>query len=116
MAKQLADLTCDACHSGPPPVTGEELVVLRLQIPEWELVVSDGMPQLRRDFEFDNFREALEFANRVGAAAELEGHHPELTVGWGHVTVTWWTHAIRNLHRNDFVLAARTDRLYLQHK
>jgi 4a-hydroxytetrahydrobiopterin dehydratase len=69
-----------------------------------------GIPRLERVFEFPDFARALTFTNRVGALAEAEGHHPALLTEWGKVTVTWWTHAIRGLHRNDFVMAARTDR------
>ena len=69
------------------------------------------MRRLERAFTFSDFAAALAFTNRVGAAAEAEGHHPALLTEWGRVTVTWWTHAIRGLHRNDFVMAAKTDAL-----
>ena len=81
-------------------------------MPEWELAEVDGVKRLRRVFAFDDFASALEFTNRVGAAAEEEGHHPALLTEWGRVTVSWWTHKIKGLHRNDFVMAAKTDQLY----
>ena len=80
-------------------------------MPEWELVEVDGVERLRRVFSFDDFAGALAFANEVGELAEREGHHPALLVEWGRTTVSWWTHKIRGLHRNDFVMAAKTDRI-----
>ena len=80
-------------------------------VPEWNVVERDGIRRLERVFPFPDFATALTFTNRVGALAESEGHHPALLTEWGRVTVTWWTHAIGGLHRNDFVMAARTDGL-----
>ena len=70
------------------------------------------MRNLERVFKWKNFVQALAFTNRVGELAEEEGHHPALLTEWGKVTVTWWTHKIKGLHRNDFIMAARTDQLY----
>lgn len=72
----------------------------------------EGIPRLERAFRFPDFAGAMDFARRVGAAAEAADHHPSLLVEWGRVTVSWWTHKIRGLHRNDFVMAAKTDALY----
>jgi 4a-hydroxytetrahydrobiopterin dehydratase len=107
----LAREKCVACRRDEPTVTAAETAELRQHIPEWELVEEDGVQRLRRAFRFDDFAQALEFTNRVGAAAEAEDHHPSLVTEWGRVTVTWWTHAIHGLHRNDFIMAAKTDRL-----
>ncbi len=85
---------------------------LRREVPAWAVVEREGVPRLERTFSFRNFAEALRFTNRVGELAEEEGHHPALLTEWGKVTVAWWTHKIRGLHRNDFVMAAKTDRLY----
>jgi 4a-hydroxytetrahydrobiopterin dehydratase len=85
---------------------------LRREVPEWAVVERDGVLRLERTFRFPDFAEALRFTNRVGELAEQEGHHPALLTEWGRVTVSWWTHKIRGLHRNDFVMAAKTDRLY----
>jgi 4a-hydroxytetrahydrobiopterin dehydratase len=82
------------------------------QIPEWRVVERDGVARLERVFRFANFAEALAFTNEVGALAEAAGHHPAITTEWGRVTVGWWTHAIAGLHRNDFVMAAKTDDRY----
>ncbi len=107
----LVDQHCEACRRGAPTVSEEEVAALRPQIPDWELREVDGVPRLQRTFRFDDFAGALAFTNRVGALAESEGHHPALMTEWGRVTVSWWTHKIRGLHRNDFVMAARTDTL-----
>jgi 4a-hydroxytetrahydrobiopterin dehydratase len=107
----LAQMTCVACRRDAPTVTDEEIAELSPQIPDWELVEEDGIRRLRRVFPAADFAEALAFANRVGELAEAEGHHPALLVEWGRTTVTWWTHKIRGLHRNDFVMAAKTDAL-----
>ena len=82
-----------------------------LQIPDWEIIVIDGIKQLRRTFTFNNFVDALSFTNKVGAIAEEEGHHPAILTEWGKLTVTWWTHKIKGLHVNDFIMAAKTDKL-----
>jgi 4a-hydroxytetrahydrobiopterin dehydratase len=112
MIERLSDEECVACRSDAPTVTDDELAELRPRVPDWELLELDGVPRLRRTFGFDDFGHALEFTNRVGAIAEAEGHHPALLTEWGRVTVSWWTHKIRGLHRNDFVMAAKTDELY----
>jgi len=92
-------------------VTAEEIAELKPQIPEWDIVERDGIPRLERTYRFKNFAEALEFTNRVGALAEEEGHHPAILTEWGKVTVSWWTHKIKGLHRNDFIAAAKTDQI-----
>jgi len=111
----MADLTgqkCSACRPDTPPVTEEEKAKLMPQIPDWQIVQCEEMPRLERVYKLHDFVHALEFTNQVGAIAEEEGHHPALLTEWGQVTVGWWTHAIRNLHINDFIMAAKTDRVY----
>ena len=108
---ELTAEKCDACRAGAPPVTEAEKAELLPQIPEWKIVEREGIPRLERTFQFDNFVDALAFTNKVGALAEQEGHHPAILTEWGKVTVTFWTHKIRNLHRNDLIMAAKTDRL-----
>src|SRR5687767_541436 len=107
---------CTACRSDAPRVTGEEIAQLAPQIPDWRQIESEGIPRLERVYAFPNFASALAFSDRVGALAEQEGHHPAILTEWGRVTVTWWTHKIRGLHRNDFIMAAKTDRLFDQTK
>ena len=100
---------CVACRRDAPKVTEEEVAELRPAIPDWQLIEDDGMRQLNRAFKFDDFAGAMAFASKVGAAADKDDHHPRITVEWGRVSVTWWTHKIRGLHRNDFIMAAKTD-------
>ena len=102
---------CVACRADAPLVSDAELRDLRREIPDWRVVEREGITRLERVFTFPDFAVALAFTNRVGASAEAEGHHPALLTEWGRVTVTWWTHVIKGLHRNDFVMAAKTDAL-----
>ncbi len=103
---------CVACRRDSPRVTEAEIAQLKPEIPDWELVERDGIQRLERAFRFTDFVEALAFTDRVGALAQEEGHHPALLTEWGRVTVNWWTHKIHGLHRNDFVMAAKTDSLH----
>jgi 4a-hydroxytetrahydrobiopterin dehydratase len=107
----LVNEKCIACRRDAPRVPEEEVPALRQEIPDWELIEQDGIPRLQRVYRFDNFADALAFTMRVGELAESEGHHPAILTEWGRVTVSWWTHKIRGLHRNDFIMAAKTDRL-----
>lgn len=110
---QLIQERCVACRRDSLPVEQEEVAGLHPQVPEWDLISEDGISKLERVFKFNNFQRALDFTNEVGNLAEAEGHHPRLVTEWGRVAVTWWTHKIRNLHRNDFVMAAKSDQIYL---
>ncbi len=103
-----------ACRRDAPTVTDAEVAELKPQILEWSLLERDSIKRLERVFKLDNFASALAFTNKVGELAEGEGHHPAILTEWGRVTVTWWTHKIRGLHRNDFIMAAKTDRLYAE--
>ena len=110
----LHQLKCVACRAGEPTVTDSEIDMLHPQIPEWQVKEVDGVKRLERVFKFKNFAQALEFTNKVGAAAEVENHHPLLITEWGKVTVNWWTHKISGLHQNDFIMAAKTDEIHQQ--
>ena len=105
---ELSKRVCVPCGPGTPPLTGDEISRLAGGVPDWEVVERH---HLRRRFSFKNFREALGFANRVGELAEEQGHHPDLSFGWGYAEVSVWTHAINGLSENDFVLAAKVDAL-----
>ena len=107
----LRNERCTTCRRDSPQVTTEEIKELKLQAPEWKLLERESLLRLERTFRFSNFAEALSFTNRVGGLAEEEGHHPAILTEWGQVTVTLWTHAIRGLHRNDFIMAAKIDSL-----
>src|SRR5437867_5235482 len=109
---ELTRQKCVACRADAPRVTEQEIAELKPQIPDWELVEREGIPRLERVYRFKNFAQALSFTVKVGKLAEEEGHHPAILTEWGRVTVSWWTHKIRGLHRNDFIMAAKTDQLY----
>jgi len=108
----LAEQKCVACRAGAPQVTDAEITELKPHIPEWQIVEREQIARLERIFKFKDFQQALHFTNAIGAVAEAEGHHPAILTEWGKVTVTWWTHKIRGLHRNDFIMAAKTDQLF----
>ena len=109
---ELHKNTCEACRVGAPLITEEEKTQLLPQIPEWEIINEGGIEQLSRTYKFNNFILGMEFANRVGEIAEEEGHHPAILIEWGKVNVCWWTHKIKGLHKNDAIMAAKTDQLY----
>jgi 4a-hydroxytetrahydrobiopterin dehydratase len=94
-----------------PPLDDLQIAMFKPQTPNWQVIEVDGIKRLQRAFKFKNFTEALAFTNQVGALAEAEDHHPTLVTEWGKVTVTWWTHKIKGLHQNDFIMAAKTDAL-----
>jgi 4a-hydroxytetrahydrobiopterin dehydratase len=108
----LNSLKCVPCRGDEPPASLKEIQNYRSQIPEWEVKQLDGVKQLERSFKFEDFKQALRFTNKIGEIAEEEGHHPVITTQWGKVKVSWWTHKIKGLHRNDFIMAAKTDEKY----
>jgi 4a-hydroxytetrahydrobiopterin dehydratase len=110
----LGEMNCVACRRDAPTVSEAEIAELQPQVPEWEITEQEGIKKLSRVFRFDDFANPLAFTNALGELAEEEDHHPALLTEWGRVTVTWWTHKIRGLHRNDFVMAAKADELYRQ--
>jgi 4a-hydroxytetrahydrobiopterin dehydratase len=110
----MADLTklkCVACRSSEPTLTDEQITALQPEVTEWQVTEENGEKRLQRIFKFINFAEAIMFTDKVGAIAEEEDHHPLIVTEWGKVTVQWWTHKIRGLHQNDFIMAAKTDKL-----
>lgn|SRR5690554_503175 len=107
----LSDQTCEVCQVGAPLITEKELDELMPQIPEWRLNNETDEQKVQRTFVFDDFVGALEFTNKVGELAESVGHHPAILLEWGKVTVQWWTHKIKGLHRTDLIMAAKTDKL-----
>lgn len=109
---QLINMKCTACRGGEPPLTDAELAQFGPQVPGWTISEVEGRKRLEGVFQFEDFAQALAFTNRVGELAEEEGHHPALLTEWGKVTVSWWTHKIGGLHRNDFIMAAKTDQAY----
>ena len=108
----LAKERCVACRRDSPRVTDEELGQLHPDVSDWTLTDEGGIKRLGRTFAFRDFAGALEFTSRVGESAEQEGHHPRIVLEWGKVEVAWWTHKIKGLHRNDFIMSAKTDDIY----
>ena len=105
----LAMLRCVPCKGGTPPLRGAELDDLLARLGnDWRVVEQH---HLEKEFRFKNFREALDFTNRVGDLAEEQGHHPDIHIHWNKVELVLWTHAIGGLHENDFVMAAKLERL-----
>jgi 4a-hydroxytetrahydrobiopterin dehydratase len=104
----LASKTCVPCRGGVPPLKGSQLAELAAQVPQWQIV---NEHHLTRNFAFPDFRQALDFVNRVGAIAEEQGHHPDILLTWGSAEITIWTHKIDGLTESDFILAAKIDKL-----
>jgi len=107
----LRQMKCVSCRSDEPTLTDAVVAELQPQVADWQVKEVDGMKRLERVFKFKNFAQALEFTKQVGAIAEAEDHHPLIITEWGRVTIQWWTHKIGGLHKNDFIMAAKTDEL-----
>lgn len=107
----LDEKTCTPCRGGVPPLTGKDLEAIHQQLPDpadWKVV---NEHHLTRAYTFPNFKQALDFVNKVGAAAEEQGHHPDIVLKWGKVEIALWTHKIDGLTESDFIMAAKIDRL-----
>ena len=102
---------CEACRADAPRVTDDELPDLLKQIPDWQPITTGSVLKLNKVFNFENYAEAISFTNKIAELAEEEDHHPAILLEWGKVEVTWWTHKISGLHKNDFIAAAKTDQL-----
>ena len=107
----LSQETCNSCRPGAVALGAAEQAQLLSQLDGWQIETRDAIAQLEKSFNFSDFAQALAFTNAVGALAEAADHHPALLTEWGKVTVTWWTHSLGGLHRNDFIMAARTSAL-----
>lgn len=105
----LAEKSCEPCRGGVPPLAAEDARHMLTHAPGWE-ILNDPM-RISRSFEFKDFKAALAFVNQVGAIAEEEQHHPDLRFGWGYCTVELYTHKIKGLHENDFIVAAKINAL-----
>jgi len=104
----LAERQCVPCRGGVPPLAGEQLKEFSAQLHGWQVV---NEHHLQESYEFKNFRETLDFVNRIGELAEEQGHHPDICFGWGKADISIWTHKIDGLTESDFVLAAKIDKL-----
>lgn len=105
---ELARKNCVPCRGGVPPLKGDQLTALQLQVNGWQVVDEH---HLVKTFKFHDFRQALVFTNRVGELAEQQGHHPNIALSWGKVEISIWTHKINGLTESDFILAAKIDHL-----
>jgi 4a-hydroxytetrahydrobiopterin dehydratase len=109
MPVALAEKSCTPCRGGVPPLSEPEAAAYHIQAPEWKLL--DQATRIERTYRFNNFREAFGFVERAAELAEAEGHHPDITFGWGYATVSLRTKKIKGLHENDFIMAAKLDRI-----
>jgi 4a-hydroxytetrahydrobiopterin dehydratase len=109
MSEALAEKRCTPCRGGIPPLTRDEALSFQAQAPNWGL--ADNVHRIERTFRFRNFREALAFVEEVGELAETEGHHPDISFGWGYATVSLSTKKIKGLHENDFIMASKIDQI-----
>lgn len=108
----LTEENCTACRAGSATINRAQAETLLQQLPGWDILAFDHVEHLVKTFNFNNFVNAMRFTIAVGELAEAANHHPTLITTWGKVTVHWWTHAINGLHRNDFIMAAKTERLF----
>ena len=106
----LASSSCEACRIDAPIVSDNEASMLIKEIEGWDLI-NDGIKKLKKEFSFSNYSDSVDFSNKVADMAEKEDHHPQIILEWGKVTVIWWSHKIKGLHKNDFICAAKTNNI-----
>jgi 4a-hydroxytetrahydrobiopterin dehydratase len=106
---ELEKKKCIPCEGGLDPLSQNEAAALMEKVPGWTLV--DAGIKIQRKYSFGDFVSSLEFVNKLGALAEAEGHHPDISLGWGYAEILFFTHAIGGLHENDFIMAAKTNEL-----
>ena len=104
---ELADKKCIPCAGGVPPLKGRDLTLLLEKVGNGWITVNEH--HLYKKYDFPDFRQALDFTNRVGELAEQQGHHPDIYLAWGKVILTVWTHKIDGLTESDFIFAAKAD-------
>jgi 4a-hydroxytetrahydrobiopterin dehydratase len=107
----LSKSSCEVCRTGAPKVSDQEIINFLQSLPEWKIAEESNILKLKRVFELKDFKETIKFVNLIAELAEDEGHHPVLLLEFDTVTVWWWTHKIEGLHKNDFIMAAKTDEL-----
>jgi len=110
----LASEQCEACQIDAPKLNESEIAALSATLPDWEVVVEKDIPRLKRRYKLKNYVAAQQFVMAVGELAEEIGHHPVIHFSWGWASVYWWSHEIKGLHRNDFIMAAKTDAVFNQ--
>jgi 4a-hydroxytetrahydrobiopterin dehydratase len=109
---ELAKLHCSPIGATTPRLNEHDVNQLKAKLPGWVTYEKDAELHLEKVYEFEDFRKAIAFTNQVAQVANEENHHPALLTEWGKVTVTWWTHKIKGLHQNDFIMAAKTEQIY----
>ena len=112
MSNELSQSSCEACRVDAPVLSEQEIKELAPQIPSWMVHEEDGIKRLICSFAFSSYEDSVNFTNKVAKLAEEEDHHPEIVLEWGNVTVSWWSHKIKGLHKNDFICASKTDNLF----
>ena len=112
MSNELSQSSCEACRLDAPVLSEQEIKELAPQIPSWIVHEEDGIKRLICSFAFSSYEDSVNFTNKVAKLAEQEDHHPEIVLEWGNVTVSWWSHKIKGLHKNDFICASKTDDLF----
>jgi 4a-hydroxytetrahydrobiopterin dehydratase len=110
LVSDLAASSCEACRIDAPLVSDDEVSILINEIEGWD-VIDDGVKKLKKEFSFSNYSDSVDFSNKVADMAEQEDHHPQIILEWGKVTVIWWSHKIKGLHKNDFICAAKTNNI-----
>ena len=112
MSNELSQSSCEACKVDAPMLSEQEIKKLAPQIPSWMIHEEEGIKRLICSFAFSSYEDSVNFTNKVAKLAEEEDHHPEIVLEWGNVTVSWWSHKIKGLHKNDFICASKTDNLF----
>ena len=110
--EELTKKKCVPCEGGVPPATKEQAEEFLKKLDGWDMIDESDIPKIKRDFKFKNFKEAMEFVNKVADLAEEEQHHPDILIhGWNNVKITFYTHSIKGLHENDFIMAAKVNEI-----
>ena len=112
LPNDLVTSSCEACRADSPVLEDNEIQELLSQIPSWRVFEEDEIKKIICSFVFLNYDDSRNFLNQVADLAEKEDHHPEIILEWGKVTVSWWSHKIKGLHKNDFICASKTDSLF----
>tara|TARA_Y100000768_G_C23761102_1_gene578624 strand:+ start:39 stop:389 length:351 start_codon:yes stop_codon:yes gene_type:complete len=116
LSNKLSQSSCEACRVDAPMLTDQEIKELAPLIPSWIVHEEEDIKRLICSFAFSSYEDSVSFTNKVAQLAEEEDHHPEIILEWGNVTVSWWSHKIKGLHKNDFICASKTDNLFKESK
>ena len=106
----LSSQSCEACQIDAPKVPQDQIQILLSEINGWVLI-EEPINKIQKVFSFKSYKDSVDFSNKVASLADDEDHHPQIVLEWGKVTVIWWSHKIKGLHKNDFICAAKTDKL-----